>query len=746
MKSLFLFNALKCFIFFVVPANAQDVLTVRVYDALTDAPIDGATVSIAGNSFATNDRGLATITLNAPSIEISVTAIGYDSVQRVLDANQRLVQIGLRPQQIGLDEIVVSGTLKQMYRSQSPVPVESYPAHFFHRNKTHHLFDALAQVNGVQPQITCNICNTGGLQINGLEGPYTMVLIDGMPIVSALATVYGLFGIPNNMVKRVEVVKGPASTLYGSEAVAGIINVITKSPTQKNEWTVGQYVTGYKEWNTDISYSFKHKRVSGLLSMNRFHYHALVDRNKDAFMDIALQKRNALFGKFVFERKDQQPFSLALRYISEERSGGEMRWTRLWRGSDSIYGESIDTRRFEAFGNYGLRIAQQNILVEYAYNYHHQDSWYGNTYYLASQHTGFAQLRWDKQYGKHSITAGLPFRYQWYDDNSVATKDAQTGMNLPALNIITGLFIQDEWKMSEQLTALMGLRLEHHQLQGPVWAPRLNLKWQLNEHHTIRFSAGNGFRVVNLFTEDHAALSGARQVVIADRLKPERSWNGHVQYSSQSHIGDAGLLAADVGLFYTYFTNRILPDYDTHPEQIIYRNLQGYSVSRGVNAALSLTLKKGLRANAGVTMLDAFLRDDAGVKTAVLYVPGFTANYGIGYTFDRVRLNLDFTGRTLSSMRLPVFPNDFRSKMSPWFSLLNIQATKKIGDWLQCIVGIQNLLNFMPRDPIMRPFDPFDKTVNDPVTNPNGFTFDPSYSYAPMMGRRFQVGMTVTLR
>lgn len=86
-------------------------------------------------------------------------------------------------------------------------------------------------VNGVQPQLNCNVCNTGDIHINGMEGPYTMITIDGMPIVSSLSTVYGLSGIPNSMVQRIEVVKGPASTLYGSEAVGGLINIITKDPS-----------------------------------------------------------------------------------------------------------------------------------------------------------------------------------------------------------------------------------------------------------------------------------------------------------------------------------------------------------------------------------------------------------------------------------------------------------------------------------------------------------------------------------
>src|SRR5690606_6030491 len=121
-----------------------------------------------------------------------------------------------------LGEVVVSGTMKAVSKLESPVPVEVYTSKFFQANPTPSSFDALQNVNGVRPQLNCNVCNTGDIHIDGLEGPYTMVLIDGMPIVSGLSTVYGLSAIPQSLIERVEVVKGPASTLYGSEAVGGL--------------------------------------------------------------------------------------------------------------------------------------------------------------------------------------------------------------------------------------------------------------------------------------------------------------------------------------------------------------------------------------------------------------------------------------------------------------------------------------------------------------------------------------------
>jgi outer membrane receptor for ferrienterochelin and colicins len=152
-----------------------------------------------------------------------------------------------------LDEVVVSGTMKEVSKLNSPVPVEVYTAKYFRANPTPSIFESLQNINGVRPQLNCNICSTGDIHINGLEGPYTMILIDGMPIVSGLSTVYGLSGIPQSIIDRVEIVKGPASSLYGSEAVGGLINIITKKPEDAPLISADVFSTSWREINTDVS-------------------------------------------------------------------------------------------------------------------------------------------------------------------------------------------------------------------------------------------------------------------------------------------------------------------------------------------------------------------------------------------------------------------------------------------------------------------------------------------------------------
>src|SRR5690606_17189097 len=142
--------------------------------------------------------------------------ITFSGLHVIAQSDQAENKVADSEKESTLNEVVISGTLKEVTKLDSPVPVEVYTSSFFKANPTPSIFDALQNINGVRPHLNCNICNTGDIHINGLEGPYTMILIDGMPIVSGLSTVYGLSGIPQSLIDRVEIVKGPASMLYGS--------------------------------------------------------------------------------------------------------------------------------------------------------------------------------------------------------------------------------------------------------------------------------------------------------------------------------------------------------------------------------------------------------------------------------------------------------------------------------------------------------------------------------------------------
>src|SRR5690606_3402381 len=124
----------------------------------------------------------------------------------------------------------------------------------------------------------------------------------------------------------------------------------------------------------------------------------------------------------------------------------------------------------------------------------------------------------------------------------------------------------------------------------------LNYKWNAKDERSIlRLSLGNGYRVANVFTEDHAALTGARDVVFTEELKPETSYNANVNYVRKFFIGSSAMLGVDMSAFYTYFDNKIIADYESDPNLIVYNNLRGHAVSKGVSMNVDLALRNGLK-------------------------------------------------------------------------------------------------------------------------------------------------------
>lgn len=722
------------------------VITGSVVDADSREPLAFASVQIdgTGSGTTTNEQGMFSITLplRTPNLKLVVSFVGYKTESLLLSDSRTKYTVLLHADAGSLKEvIVVSGTMKEVTKMNSAIPVEIYSPALFLKNPTPSIFESLGMVNGVQPQLNCNVCNTGDIHINGMEGPYTMVLIDGMPVVSSLSTVYGLAGIPNSMVKRIEVVKGPASTLYGSEAVGGLINIITKDPLTSPTFKTDISATSLQEYNMDIATKWKINKVHALLGVNYFNFRNKIDVNEDNFTDVTQQQRISLFNKWEFLRAENRTASVAARYVYEDRWGGELQWTKRHRGSNQYYGESIYTNRIELIGNYQLPVQNQKIFFDYSYNYHLQDSYYGVNPYMASQHVTFGQLRWDKQIGKHDFLVGLPFRYVNYDDNTpgTATADTVNQQNKPMQTYLPGIFIQDELKFNEQFTLLTGLRYDHHNHHGNIFSPRVSIKYSPDKMNTFRLSTGNGFRVVNLFTEDHAALTGARQVVIKNELKPEESWNVNLNYATNiSH--SSGYFGLDASLFYTYFTNKIVGDFITDPDSIIYDNLDGHAISKGITVNADLAFTNGLKFIAGATIMDVYQmqRDDTGkeVKYEQLFAPKVSGTYSLSYALDRKGLTFDLTGRLNGPMKLAKGDPDIdkRPDYSPWFTIINFQVSKTFTTGLEVYGGVKNILNFIPKNPLLEPENPF------------GVNFDTSYNYASIQGIKGFAGLRYTIQ
>lgn len=694
----------------------------------------------------------------AGNYKIQIASLGLKTITKniSLKENETLsLDFKLQENENELNEVVVSGTLKAVKRLESAVPVEVYSPVFFKKNPTPSIYEALQNVNGVRPQLNCGVCNTGDIHINGLEGPYTSVMIDGMPIVSSLSTVYGLSGIPNSLVERIEIVKGPASSLYGSEAVGGLINIITKNPSNAPIFSADVITTSWLETNADLGVKFNiNKKATSLLGINYYNYGQTIDNDHDGFTDVTAQNRISVFNKWNINRQQNRLFTIAVRGMYEDRWGGDVRWEKKYRGGNEIYGESIYTKRGELLGSYQLPTAEK-LMLSFSGTMHFQDSRYGTTSYIANQKIGFLQLTWDKKLGKNDLLTGIASRYTYYDDNTTAT--AALNENNPEKTWLPGIFAQDEITFSEKHKVLLGIRYDYNSIHGNIFTPRFAYKLKINENNILRLNAGTGFRVVNLFTEDHAALTGSREVVIAENLDPEKSVNANLNYIKKIYFPNGTFLGIETTAFYTRFSNKIVSDYATDPNKIIYNNINGYALSQGISCNTDINFTNGLKFILGATYMDVSNVEN-GIKTRPYLTENFTATWAVSYKITPINIAIDYTGNVYSPMKLPLLSDtDPRSPNSPWYSLQNIQFTYSGWKNFELYAGIKNLLNFTPKQKnpflISRTEDPFDKNVqydtNGKVlvtpNNPYGLTFDTTYVYGPNQGIRGFFGLRYNL-
>ena len=723
VKQRFLAAALALAVASPRVARAQPMLSGRVSAA--GRPLAGATVVVEGGRLRaqTDSAGRFRIQVGArQSVSLLTRAIGHTPDRRVvaLPASDTLL-ITLTPSASILNTVVTTATMQERYLSDSPVKVELVTPAFLQRNVSANLMDNISFLPGLVQQVDCGVCFTNNIRINGMEGPYTAVLIDGTPMMSALASVYGLNSIDPSLIEQVEIIRGPNSTLYGAEAMGGVINIVTKDVRLAPRFSVNAFGSSHGETNIAIAATPSIRGVRSLLSISGSHNAQFVDRNGDGFSDLPLVSRLSVMNKWAIGTPARRPFELMARVYGEDRFGGTSAWTKADRGSGSVYGESIRTLRGELLGTIRRGFVGSPLRVDLSANWHHQDSFYGDTPYRATQGVAFAQGVWSPQLGAHNLMVGGTLRLQRYRDSTRAQQTSET-------RFIPGVLMQDEVAVGSRITLLGGIRVDHHATHGVIASPRLAVKYTPDPHTTVRLNAATGFRVVSLFTEDHAALTGAREVRIMEALQPERSATTTVSLNRVFDIsGVEDAMSLDVDLYHTSFRNRIVGDFDSDPNLIVYRNLRGGARTRGVTVAIGYgTLRKPFNGSLALTVQDVSRVDD-GVRRPLPFAASQQAVFSLGYRVDRIATTFDWSGRLQGPTTLPQF--DGMPGRSPWFTEQHLQLTWRPRNRPDVYVAVKNLFDFVQRDAIIDPFNPF------------GDRFDTARVYGPLQGRRFVVGV-----
>ncbi len=570
-----------------LPGIAQQAARISGQVTSGEAPVPFVPVFVQDGSSGTttDENGRYRLEVPAGNLVLVVQSQGHRTFSRdvSVSAGESLtLDIVLLKDALGLDEVVISATRNRVERKSAPVVVSTIKPRLLTATQSISLADGLSFAPGVRVETNCQNCGFTQVRLNGLEGAYTQILLNSRPVFSSLLGVYGLEQIPTNTIERVEVIRSGGSALYGSNAIAGTVNVITKDPIL-NTWEIGSNLALIRGQQPDRVLSFNTSVVaddlkSGITLFGTYRNRDPYDANADGFTEIVKLRNLTLGAKAFLRPSDRSRISLNLNAIDEYRRGGD-RLELAPQFTDIT--EELDHDTFIGGADYEIssRDARQQAQVYTSASYTKRKSYYGGLgggrtpqdSALATNAFGNTRdLAWVSgvQFTRHLqtrdvLTLGVEY-------NLSTTEDEIPGYQRLIDQEVSSLggYAQYEWKPATTFTALAGARLDHVGVDGAyavggiertsdirqtVISPRLTLSYQFSEHLRWRAGYARGFRAPQAFNEDlHISNVGGEPqfVILSEDLKTEFS-NAYTTSLNYSRSKD--LLQWDVLLegFYT---------------------------------------------------------------------------------------------------------------------------------------------------------------------------------------------------
>ena len=512
----------------------------HVLDAHTKEHLSFVNVQVEGTALGclTDESGHFYLK-NLPEGELTIvfSMMGYETEKRTITLHRdTLVEmnVAIAETSFMIDNVVVTANKYETKQREVATIVNVISPLIIESTTSNSMADVLNFQTGLRVEETCSNCGVPQIRINGLEGQYTQILMDSRPIFSSLASVYGLEQLPAGMVDRIEVIRGGGSALYGANAIAGVVNIITKEPSRNSlniSNTSAFTQTGTYDINTNMNASVvSENQKAGLflfgVQRNRQQY----DRDDDGYSDIPHLNSTTVGFRSYFKTSDYSKITAEYHHTTEFRRGGY--------GIDSLQPhESPLTEQLKhnidaATAKWDMYTADNKHFVSVYTSFQHiaRDSYFGTNYnpnaYGKSTDivsvTG-AQYRFSYPCGimNADLSAGAEYSYNQLRDQILGY-----GRNTLQRVHLGGGYVQNEWK-NKQWSILVGGRLEQHSLlDKPVFSPRANVRYTPIDPIILRVSYASGYRAPQIYEEDlHVGAVGGEVSLISldENLKPEYS-------------------------------------------------------------------------------------------------------------------------------------------------------------------------------------------------------------------------------
>jgi len=589
---------------------------------------------------------------------------------------------------------------------------------------------------------------TGAKQIKllGLNGTYTQLMTEKVPNMRGIASTFGLAYVPGTWMESIQISKGAASVITGYESITGQINVEYKQPETSSPLFLNLYANDYGayEMNFDTKYQLSEELGTMLLGHGSFK-NLKMDHNNDSFLDLPLGNQINLMNRWVYH-SDNLHGRWIVKALYEDRKGGQ---NSFYPSENSnYYGIGIETQRYEFYGKTGYVFDTEqfsSMALIYSGSYHDQNSFFGNRKYNAIQKSAYLNLIYetDIQWKEHDhsehegeehvetpldkINLGASFQLDNYDETFI-------DQDMERNELVPGVFAEYVFSGIESFTLTGGLRADFHNLYGTFVTPRFHLRYELDPVTVVRASAGKGYRVANIFSENTGLMASSRTFMIEEELDPEEAWNYGINFTTDINI--LGMIFTFNSEFYrTDFVNQVIVDVDRSSTEVYFYNLEGESYSNSFQTDISFVPFKGFDVMMAYRLNDVKMTIDGELleKPLVSRHKGFLnlmyTTPGNGWEFD---MTLEYNGEG----RLPntsTYPADYRlgSHYKP-FGQLHGQITKRF-DSFDIYIGGENLTNYMQPTPVLGYDQPF------------GEFFDTSIVWGPIAGRKIYAGMRLNI-
>ncbi|MBT4915564.1 MAG: TonB-dependent receptor, partial [Formosa sp.] len=389
----------------------------------------------------------------------------------------------------------------------------------------------------IDVNFTDAISGTKQIKMLGLTSPYILIATENIPSIRGASQAYGLSFIPGTWVESIQITKGAGSVVNGFESIAGQINAELVKPTTDNRVFVNAYgsLNGRTELNTHFNKQISDKWSTGLY-LHANNRSQKFDRNNDSFLDMPLTNQINILNRWQYINLQKGIISfLNVRFLKDDKQSGQLSFDpkRDWL-SNTVWGSEINTRRFEASGKFGYvnpDIPYQSLGLQIAYSDHEQASYFGLNEYDIHHKSMYSNLVYNSIIGdtRHKIKTGLNVTYDQY--NELVNSDIYDRNERSV-----GGFFEYSFDDLDALNLTAGVRVDHHNLLGTFFTPRVHARYTPWEKSALRGSFGRGIRSANIFTENQKLFATSRQINLQSSggaiygLDPEIAWNYGVSF------------------------------------------------------------------------------------------------------------------------------------------------------------------------------------------------------------------------